>query len=209
MCFKLKFFIMDRITARVTQNKPEHIQQTNPIFEDPLGLNVPEPEYLESEQNQRLFEVTMYKTGVSYAMAAGFGATFGFIQGLLFGEKGSLKLMANSILNKVGSKSIGWGNQAGIIVILYQVLDIFWNRIADTDSSPESGVACGTLSGLLYSIRGSPKKMLIGATLGTIGGLAYSVYTRRLDLHGTLAYTYRNTLDYFDTNPDDSTKDKL
>uniref|UniRef100_A0A7S1PHT9 Uncharacterized protein n=1 Tax=Percolomonas cosmopolitus TaxID=63605 RepID=A0A7S1PHT9_9EUKA len=193
---------MDKITANISHQ--QHAPQKSSFqdtLEDPLGLSLPEPEYLESEQNSRLFEVTMYKTGVSYAAMAGVGAVSGIIHGIYVGDKSSVKLLTNSVLNNMGTKSIGWANQAGIAVILYQTVDIFWNRMAETEASPVSGVGSGTIAGTLYTVRGGPRRMMIGAALGSLMGLAYSVYTRRLDYSGSLSSTFRSTMDYFDQSP--------
>jgi hypothetical protein len=158
------------------------------MSKNPLVIDVePQAEYLELEESNPLLEKTMYKTGRAYATTAIVGGIFGFVEGVRNGEKSSLKLRINSILNSISKRSIKWANAVAVGLLMFQGIELTINMVRDEEVNAFNTLGAGFLGASLYKSTAWPtapfgKKVAYIGMAGVAGSIlagAYSSYENR------------------------------
>ncbi|KAL8125696.1 hypothetical protein AgCh_013094 [Apium graveolens] len=163
--------------ANPTENKP-----TTRHYHPYQSLNTPihklyelptSPEYLFHEeaavQRRSWSENLQYYTGSGYLAGAVLGGLKGSVEGINSADRGeSLKLRINRVLNSGGHTGRKFGNNLGVLGLIFSGLESTVLHYRGMDDLVNSVVA-GLGTGLIYqSTKGARSPVLAGA----IGGLA-------------------------------------
>ena len=121
-----------------------------------------------------------YGTGITYVTALSAGGAWGFAEGLNRSPASAPpKLRLNSVLNSVTRRGPFMGNSAGVLALVYNLLNStfgYWRGRHDAFNS----VAAGAASGMLFkSTRGLRPMMISGALVAGAAG-TWTVSSRRL-----------------------------
>eukprot|EP01080_Neovahlkampfia_damariscottae_P009765 gene9765-2092_t len=126
-------------------------KEENSLYKNTLNIP-PQSNVVDGEEESRLLEDIMFRTGKGYLAAAGGGATWGLIKGITSGG-GSIKLSINSVLNEIGKRSIKWGNGTAVALLMYQGMEFGINYVRDVEYDPLTPIASGFLTGAIYRSR--------------------------------------------------------
>ena len=112
-----------------------------------------------------------YGTGVTYISALTAGGTWGLIEGLNRSPSTAPpKLRLNSVLNSVTRRGPFLGNSAGVIALVYNLVNSTIGHYRGKHDSANSVVA-GALSGMLFkSTRGLRPMMISGGLVASAAG---------------------------------------
>lgn len=110
-----------------------------------------------------------YGTGITYLSALTIGGAWGLQEGLRRSAGQAPKLRLNSTLNAITRRGPFLGNSAGVVAIVYNIINSsigYWRGKHDAANS----IGAGVLSGILFkSTRGVRPMMISG---GIVGGVA-------------------------------------
>ena len=129
-----------------------------------------------------------YGTGVTYLSALTVGGTWGFAEGLRRSPAGSPpRLKLNAVLNSVTRRGPFLGNSAGMIAMVYNLVNgslVYWRGRHDAFNS----VSAGAISGMIFKSTRGVRPMLIsgGIVAGVAGTWAVSTFKLR---YSVLLYT--------------------
>lgn len=108
-----------------------------------------------------------YGTGTVYLMGLGLGGAYGFAEGLRkTPADASFKLRLNSILNAVTRRGPFLGNSAGVLTLMYNLINASIGEYRGVYDDYNSLVS-GALAGAIYKCTKGPKPMLIASALMT------------------------------------------
>lgn len=117
-----------------------------------------------------------YGAGVSYTSGLAIGGAWGLQEGLRRSAGQAPKLRLNSTLNAITRRGPFLGNSAGVVAIVYNMVNWCIGYARGKHDSANS-VAAGVLSGILFkSTRGLRPMMISG---GIVGGVAATWAVRR------------------------------
>lgn len=169
------FFLQSPFFAK---NSKMSNAKSNPLLID----TEPQPEFLDVEESNPLLEKTMYKTGRAYAATAIAGGMVGFVEGVRYGEKTTLKLRINAILNSISKRSIKWANAVAVGLLMFQGVELAINMSTEDEVNAINTLGAGFLAGAIYkstafpTSKGFRKLGLIGLS-GAAGALASGLYS--------------------------------
>lgn len=111
-----------------------------------------------------------YGTGVTYLSALSVGGAWGLVEGLNRSPaNASPKLRLNSVLNSITRRGPFFGNSAGVVALVYNIVNSTLGSWRGKHDSANS-VAAGAISGMLFkSTRGLRPMMISG---GLVAGAA-------------------------------------
>lgn len=108
-----------------------------------------------------------YGTGTVYLMGLGLGGMYGFAEGLRkTPADASFKLRLNGILNAVTRRGPFLGNSAGVLTLLYNLINASIGEYRGVYDDYNS-LASGALAGAVYKCSKGPKPMLIASAIMT------------------------------------------
>lgn len=119
---------------------------------NPLQVDLELPEYLDIEEDSKLLDRAFQKMGTTYLYAGAVGGVSGIFTGFRAGEKGSVRLRINPIVNHVTTKSIKFANFATCGCLVFQLFEVGINTQRGIDDDAYSTLGAGFLTGGLYSI---------------------------------------------------------
>eukprot|EP00689_Sawyeria_marylandensis_P003605 EC826107.1.p1 GENE.EC826107.1~~EC826107.1.p1 ORF type:complete len:153 (+),score=70.28 EC826107.1:49-459(+) len=124
----------------------------------------------------------MHNVGVCYCLSASVGGVYGIMEGLIKGEKGSIKLRTNSVLNHLGKRGITFANTTGVAVLLFNTIELGLNKITEKENDLTNSLISGTVSGvLLRSFKATPRALIVGGSGGFLMSLAYTIFKNRIN----------------------------
>mmetsp|Transcript_13671 Transcript_13671/g.20711 ORF Transcript_13671/g.20711 Transcript_13671/m.20711 type:complete len:221 (-) Transcript_13671:15-677(-) len=176
---------MDRLFPRKPETKTT--QETYDL-QDALGMHEgggqPKQEnvqYLEIEQESRVFEHLLFFTGTAYALSTAVGALYGLYLGVTTAKKKNWSVIRNNILGKTGSTAIKTANQVGAIAFMYHMGTLGADYALGKEDSLEAIYISAIATGFLYNLRHRMRRRLMGAGIGAVLATGIGVYTRRID----------------------------
>ena len=111
-----------------------------------------------------------YGTGITYITALSVGGAWGLVEGLnRTPATAAPRLRLNSVLNSVTRRGPFLGNSAGVIALVYNILNSSIDQLRGKHDSVNS-IASGALSGMLFKSTRGLRPMLISG--GLVAGAA-------------------------------------
>lgn len=110
-----------------------------------------------------------YGTGITYLSALTIGGAWGMQEGLRRSAGQAPKLRLNSTLNAITRRGPFLGNSAGVVAIVYNLFNSYFDYLRGKHDSVNS-IAAGVCSGFLFKSTRGLKPMLISG--GVVGGIA-------------------------------------
>jgi mitochondrial import inner membrane translocase subunit TIM23 len=113
-----------------------------------------------------------YGTGITYVTALSIGGAWGLVEGLnRMPASAPPKLRLNSVLNSITRRGPFLGNSAGVIALVYNIINSTIGHFRGKHDSANSIVA-GALSGMLFkSTRGLRPMMISGGLVACAAGI--------------------------------------
>ena len=113
-----------------------------------------------------------YGTGITYLTALTMGGAWGVVEGLQKSPPGSPpKLRLNSVLNSMTRRGPFLGNNAGMLAMVYNLINSTIGHYRGKHDSANS-LAAGALSGILFkSTRGVRSMAISGGLVASIAGI--------------------------------------
>ena len=132
------------------------------------------PEFLFQEEslNQRRSwsENLQYYTGTGYLTGAILGGSKGSIEGIRAAEPGeTLKLRVNRVLNSGGHMGRRFGNNLGVLGLMFAGIESGLIHWRDTDDLVNT-VLAGLSTGAIYRAAKGPRSAAIAGAIGGIAG---------------------------------------
>ncbi|KAK0623331.1 mitochondrial import inner membrane translocase subunit TIM23 [Immersiella caudata] len=112
-----------------------------------------------------------YGTGVTYLTGLTLGGAWGLQEGLRSSNGQPPKLRLNSVLNAVTRRGPFLGNSAGVVAIVYNMVNSYIGYVRGKHDATNTIVA-GALSGIIFkSTRGLRPMMISGGIVASVAGV--------------------------------------
>ncbi|KAI9734538.1 MAG: Mitochondrial import inner membrane translocase subunit tim23 [Cirrosporium novae-zelandiae] len=121
-----------------------------------------------------------YGTGVLYLAGLSVGGSWGLAEGLNRSPPGAPpRLRLNSVLNSVTRRGPFMGNSAGVLALVYNIINSVLGRVRGKHDAANS-IAAGALSGMMFKCTRGLKPMMISSSLVAGAAGAWAVARRAL-----------------------------
>ncbi|KAK0646503.1 Tim17/Tim22/Tim23/Pmp24 family-domain-containing protein [Cercophora newfieldiana] len=111
-----------------------------------------------------------YGTGVTYLAGLTLGGAWGLQEGLRSSNGQPPKLRLNSVLNAVTRRGPFLGNSAGVVAIVYNLINSYIGYLRGKHDAANT-IAAGALSGMVFkSTRGIRPMMISGGIVASVAG---------------------------------------
>eukprot|EP00123_Amoebidium_parasiticum_P003322 comp14619_c0_seq1/m.10911 comp14619_c0_seq1/g.10911 ORF comp14619_c0_seq1/g.10911 comp14619_c0_seq1/m.10911 type:complete len:202 (-) comp14619_c0_seq1:546-1151(-) len=123
--------------------------------------------YAEDANKKRSWgDKVFYGTGAAYMIGSAAGGVWGVAEGLKNPEAITRRLKINSVLNSVTRRGPFVGNFAGVLALMYTVIDgsLVWLR--DGQDDYVNSVSAAALTGVLFKTTGGVRAMGMAGVLG-------------------------------------------
>jgi len=112
-----------------------------------------------------------YGTGVTYLTALTLGGAWGLQEGLRSSSGQPPKLRLNSVLNAVTRRGPFLGNSAGVVAIVYNLINSYIGYLRGKHDAANT-IAAGALSGMIFkSTRGVRPMLISGGIVASVAGV--------------------------------------
>lgn len=114
-----------------------------------------------------------YGTGTMYLLGLGVGGAYGFQEGLgNLPANSTAKLKLNTILNHITKRGPFLGNSAGVLALIYNIVDSTIDNLRGKHDDANS-LAAGAITGALFRSSAGVKPMAYSTAMMTVGAGAW------------------------------------